>query len=123
MRLGRSTFRYSRSGSSGVAECVTSRAEIVMIISLPVIIILCLAGSCAIFSSFLLWQEIGEVNRKLSEAEQISYWGMHPLKMARVKREYKRLYPNGKLDLMRRILQYVGFGFMILLLIPLGFFN
>lgn len=94
-----------------------------MIINSSVIVILCLAGTCAVLSSFLLWQEIGEVNRKLSETEQISYWGMHPVKMARVKREYKRLYPTGKIDLVRRIFQYVGLGSMVLLLIPLGFFR
>lgn len=94
-----------------------------MSINLPVIVILCLAGSCAMLSSFLLWQEIGEVNRKLSDTEQISYWGMHPAKMARVKREYRRLYPAGKIDLGRRMFQYAGFGFMVLLLIPLGFFG
>jgi len=94
-----------------------------MIINFSVIVILCLAASCAILSSFFLWQEIGEVNRKLSETEQISYWGMHPVKMARVKREYKRLYPTGKIDLIRRIFQYMALGLMVLLLIPLGFFR
>jgi len=70
-----------------------------------------------------LWQEIGEINRKLPDAEQISHWGMHPVKMAKVKREYKRLYPSGRIDLMRHIFQYVGFASMALLLVPLGFFK
>jgi hypothetical protein len=93
------------------------------ILSLPAVALLCLAASCAILSAFFLWQQIGEINRKLPDNEQISYWGMHPIKMARIKREYKRLYPSGKIDLMRRILQYAAFGFMVLLLIPLGFFK
>jgi hypothetical protein len=74
-------------------------------------------------SSFFLWREIGEINRKLPDAEQISYWGMHPAKMARIKREYRRLYPSGKIDRMRLILQYATFAFAVLLLIPLGFFK
>jgi hypothetical protein len=74
-------------------------------LSLSTVVLFSLACSCAILSSFLLWQEIGEINRKLPDAEQISYWGMHPAKMARVKREYRRLYPSGKIDLMRLILQ------------------
>jgi hypothetical protein len=74
-------------------------------------------------SSFFLWQEIGEVNRKLSDSEQISYWGMHPAKMAKIKREYKRFYPSGRVDRMRQILQYATIAFAVLLLIPLGFFK
>lgn len=91
--------------------------------SLPAVVLFCLACSCAILSSFFLWQEIGEINHKLSDAEQISYWGMHPAKMARIKQEYKRLYPSGKTDLMRLILQYSTVAFAVLLLIPLGFFK
>jgi hypothetical protein len=92
-------------------------------ISVPVIVLLSLACSSFILSAFFLWQEIGEINRKLPDREQISYWGMHPMKMAKVKSEYKGLYPSGKIDLMRRLFQYVGFAFMVLLLIPLGFFK
>jgi hypothetical protein len=98
-------------------------SDILMLFNLPVLVILCLAGSCAMISSFLLWQEIGEVNRKTPEGEQISYWGMYPAKMARVKREYLRLYPTGRIDLMRRIFQYAAFACLFLLLIPLGFFK
>jgi hypothetical protein len=91
--------------------------------SLSAAILLALATSCAVFSGFFLCQEIGQVNRKLADAEQISYWGMRPLKMARVKNEYRRLYPSGKVDLIRRILQYAAFVFAALSLIPLGFFR
>ena len=94
-----------------------------MPISVSAVILFALAVSCAVLSSFVLWQEIGEVNRKLADAEQISYWGMHPAKMARIKREYVRWYPSGKLDLVRRILQYAMFVFLALLLIPMGFFR
>ncbi len=93
------------------------------LINVPAVILLSLACSCAMLSAFFLWQQIGEINRKLPDSEQISYWGVHPAKMAKIKREYKRLYPSGKIDLMRRILQYAAFAFMVLLLIPLGFFK
>src|SRR5215469_17952559 len=82
-------------------------------------ILLALAASCCALSGYFLWQEIGEVNRKLSDAEQISYWGMHLLKMARIRKEYRRLYPSGKIDLMSRIFQYATFAFLALSLIPL----
>ena len=97
--------------------------EIANLLTFPVLVLFCLACSCFMVSAFFLWQEIGEINRKLPENEQISYWGIHPIKMAKIRREYKRLYPSGKIDLMSRIFQYAGFAFMVLLLIPLGFFK
>jgi len=97
--------------------------EMANLISFPAVALFCLACSCAILSAFFLWQQIGEINRKLPDNEQISYWGMHPVKMAKIKREYRRLYPSGKIDLLRRILQYAAFVFLVLLLIPLGFFK
>jgi hypothetical protein len=97
--------------------------EIANLISFPAVVLFCLAFSCAILSAFFLWQQIGEINRKLADNEQISYWGMHPVKMAKIKREYRRLYPSGKIDLVRRIFQYASFACLVLLLIPLGFFK
>ena len=91
--------------------------------SIPAAILFSLACSCCILSGIFLLQEIGEVNRKLPDGGQISYWGMHSLKMARIKSEYRRLYPFGKVDLMRRIFQYAALAVMALLLIPLGFFR
>jgi len=92
-------------------------------LSVPAAILLSLVVSCCILSGIFLLQEIGEVNRKLPNGGQISYWGMHPLKMAKIKSEYGRLYPSGKIDLMRRIFQYAAFAFGVLLLIPSGFFR
>lgn len=92
-------------------------------IGFATVVLFCLACSCAMLSAFLLWQQIGEINRKLPDHKQISYWGMHPFKMATIKREYKHLYPSGKIDLLRRIFQYAAFAFLALLLIPLGFFK
>jgi hypothetical protein len=86
-------------------------------------ILLSLVCSCCMLSGFFLWQEIGEVNRKLPSTEQISYWGMHPVKMANVRREYGRLYPSGKIDVIRRVFQYAAFALAVLSLIPLGFFR
>lgn len=94
-----------------------------MVIGFDAFVLLGLACSCAVLSGFFLWQQIGEINRRLPDREQIPYWGMHPMKMARVRNEYKRLYPAGKIDLMRRLFQYAAFIFVGLLLIPLGFFK
>jgi hypothetical protein len=63
-----------------------------------------------------LWtfREIGEVNRKLGDDQQISYLGAPLGKIARIKGEYKRLYPGGRTDFWRVAFQAIAFGFMIL---------
>jgi hypothetical protein len=86
-------------------------------------IFLSLATSCLAMSAFFLSQEIGEVNRKLPSDTQISYWGIHPAKMERIKDEYKRLYPSGKIDRMRVLFQLAGFGFLVPLLFTMGGFK
>jgi hypothetical protein len=56
-----------------------------------------------IWSGFITSAIIGEINRKLSEKDQISYlWGHYP-KYRRIKYEYRRLYPNGRLWLYQGI--------------------
>ncbi len=92
-------------------------------VSIASAVLFSLAMSCGIFSSFFLCQELGEVNRKRPPEEQISYWGMYPGKMAKIRAEYERFYPSGKIDLLRRVFQAAAIGFMALLLIPLGAFR
>jgi len=116
-------LRTSRSLGQPIRDSVSKSGPAPVMINVPAVVVLCLASSSCILSAFFLWQEIGEINRKLPDTEQISYWGMYPGKMARIKQEYKRLYPFGKIDLARRICQYVAFVFAALLLIPLGFFK
>ena|ERR1700722_6818773 len=53
--------------------------------------------SCCIVDGFVQMAMIGEVNRQLPEKSQIGYFGAHIGKALRVKNEYKRLYPDGKL--------------------------
>jgi hypothetical protein len=48
---------------------------------------------------------------------------MYPGKMKRIRCEYRRLYPRGKTDRLRRIFQIAALLFWGLLLIPLGFFR
>lgn len=84
---------------------------------------LCLAVTCCIISGIFLMQEIGEINRKKSDAEQISCWWMYPGKMSKIRREYKSLYPFGRLDTLRLAFQFAAYGFLVLLLISLGAFK
>ncbi len=83
-------------------------------------IFLSLATSCFVLSGFFIWQEIGEVNRKLPEDEQISYYWTSPTKMSRIKTEYKRLYPSGRVELLRVTFQIAGFVFLVLAALTSG---
>jgi hypothetical protein len=73
--------------------------------------------SCFILSALLTNQEIGQVNRKLPDKQQVSYLGMYPTKMAKIKREYKRLYPAGRVEFWRFAFQIAGFVFIGLMVI------
>jgi hypothetical protein len=74
-------------------------------------------------SGVLVHTEICKINCKLSEADQISYSGMYSGKMQRIKAEYIRLYPTGKIETWRVALQIATFAFLALAAIFLGFFK
>lgn len=84
-----------------------------------------LAVSCLISAGFVSYAIIGEINRKLPEEDQIPYFlgqrgkyvSQHE-KFARVRREYRRLYPGGRMALYLNFLTFAGFG--LLLAIALG---
>ena len=65
------------------------------------VVFVCLGASCAAIGSVLVHQEIVAVNRKVPDAEQISWSFMYPGKMQKIKGEYKRLYPAGKVETWR----------------------
>ena len=87
------------------------------------VVFVCLGASCAAIGSVLVHQEIVAVNRKVPDAEQISWSFMYPGKMQKIKAEYKRLYPAGKVETWRVRLQVAMFGFLALAAIFLGFFR
>jgi hypothetical protein len=90
-------------------------------LNIPGMIFLSLAVSCAILSSVMIYQEIGEVNRKLPDDQQIPYTLMYPGKMAKIKADYKRLYPTGKAEFWRFALQIAAFVFLGLVALVSGF--
>lgn len=87
------------------------------------IILGALAVSCAVLSGFILAQEIGEINRRLPEDQQVSYWWMYAEKFVRVKNEYRRLYPNGRLYTLGRAFEVAAAFFFVLALLAAGFFR
>jgi hypothetical protein len=91
--------------------------------NLTSIVLAALAVSCLVLSGFFLTQEIGEINRKLPEDQRISYWGIYAEKYARIKKEYRRLYPNGRIHIFAIIFQVAGFALLLLAAIAAGFFR
>jgi hypothetical protein len=73
------------------------------------------AVSCMIGAGFVTFAIIGEINRKLSEKDQISYLWSHYWKSRRIESEYRRLYPSGRLFFYGRVLTYAAFGFLLAL--------
>jgi hypothetical protein len=83
----------------------------------------CLGASCAAIGSILVHREIAAVNRKVPDAEHISYSFMYPGKMQKIKADYKRLYPTGKVETWRVRLQIAMVAFLALAALFLGFFR
>lgn len=92
-------------------------------ISLTTGIFLCLGISCGAVSTFFLCQEIGEVNRKMPEDKQISYFGMYPSKFSRIKKEYQRLYPDGWIHRIGSAFEIAAVVFLLLAAVSAGFFR
>lgn len=91
-------------------------------VSLMTVIFASLGGTCTLISGAIFCQVIGEVNRKLPDDQQISYWGlMHVDEATRIREEYKRLYPGGRLHHLRFIFAMAGFVLLLLATISAGF--
>ncbi len=78
--------------------------------------------ACLFYSGFVWYQQIGEVNRKLPEDQQISYLWMYAEKGSDINRRYRRFYPNGRLNLLKYGLQVAGIALCILALIFSGLY-
>lgn len=66
------------------------------------------AVTCGIVSTFVLTAMIGEINRKSPDNAQIGYFGFWAGKFFRIKDEYMRLYPSGKLLILLNALRICG---------------
>ena len=94
-----------------------------MHINATALILFSLAITSIIVSAFLLWKEIGELNRKLPDTEQIPYFWMYSEKRMRIKHEYKRLYPNGRVDFAVFAFESARFVLLSLSAVAAGFFK
>jgi hypothetical protein len=80
----------------------------------PTGLFLSLAAASGLACTALVSREIQEVNKKISPALHISYFFLYPAKMRHIKNMYKRLYPTGRLDQWRVLLQVAMFVFFAL---------
>lgn len=64
---------------------------------IAIAVLFCVASAGIVLSGMFFIMMIGEVNRKKSEGEQISYWGATPTKLLRILHEYRKAYPGGSL--------------------------
>ena len=76
------------------------------------VLLLCVGG-LGLSASITQFAIVDAVNEKLPETEQFNHLGWYPTKTLRLKREYRRLYPTGKL--LRR--QYILWALALVCLI------
>lgn len=72
------------------------------------------AVACALLSGFLACSATNKVNRRLPPKERFGYFWWDFTKHARLRREYRRLYPEGKL---LRNSSMLSIAFFLLMLI------
>jgi hypothetical protein len=69
---------------------------------------------CGIISTIANWEMVDKVNEKLPKEEQFYHLWRYAEKSFRLRREYKRLYPNGRLLLKVRMLTVLMFACLLI---------
>lgn len=84
-------------------------------LNVPIIaaILFALGSTLMVMSGIVAYKMIGEINRKLPEDQQVRYLWFYPSKTFRITREYRRLYPQGRLNWVRIILTIIGGALII----------
>ena len=77
---------------------------------------------CGMISTFASWEMMDKVNEKLPREEQFAGLGWYASKTLRLHREYKRLYPDGRLLLKVRVLTAIMFAGVVISAWGFGFF-
>jgi hypothetical protein len=63
-----------------------------------------------LYSNFIMFMMIGEVNRKKPDEGTISYFGFTYGKLSKILTEYRHLYPQGKLHLYWKVCLVLAFS-------------
>jgi hypothetical protein len=79
---------------------------------------------CAVAGSFLTLSIVAEINRKLAGSAQIPAFGMWSIdKSRRVRSDYRRLYPEGRLVVLRDVLTVGMFALLVGAVLALRFLH
>ena len=86
--------------------------------------LLALAGvsACGIAAGLANFEMMDKVNNNLPESQQFSALGWYSSKVQRLYREYRRLYPEGRLLYRVRVLQALMAAGLLICVGALGFF-
>jgi hypothetical protein len=77
---------------------------------------------CGMIATFANYEMMDKVNEKLPKDEQFDPLGWHLVKHLRLRREYKRLYPGGRLLLKVRVLTALMFAWLLVFVWGFRFF-
>jgi len=86
-----------------------------------IVALLCVS-MCGLVATLTNLEMVDNVNHKLPEWEQFSALGWYLSKYQRLHREYKRLYPDGRLHLKVRVITTLMFAFLLISAWCFGFF-
>jgi hypothetical protein len=78
---------------------------------------------CAMTSGFVTWEMMDKVNEKLPPEQRFSALWWYAEKYSRLRREYRRLYPGGRLFVKTRILAAGMILCFVIAAWTLGFFR
>ena len=86
------------------------------------IVALVCVSICGMIGTFANWEMMDKVNEKLPKEEQFAALWWYASKSLRLRREYKRLYPDGRLLLKVRILTVLAIACLFVCAWGFGFF-
>jgi len=85
------------------------------------IVALACVSICGMISTFVNFEMVDKVNDKLPKEEQFAVLGWYFAKNQRLHREYRRLYPDGRLLFKVRMLLVLGIACLLISAWGFGF--
>jgi len=85
------------------------------------IVALACVSVCGVVGSLVSFEMVDKVNEKLPKEEQFAPLGWYYSKSRRFNREYKRLYPDGRLLMKVRVISAVMFACLLIAAWGFGF--
>ena len=77
-------------------------------LSVASLVLFVVGGSLLVNAGIVGFMVLGKVNGRLPEDEQFGYFLIYPSKAAGIAKTYRRLYPKGRLEILRKLLVAAG---------------